>query len=145
MKVILLQKVPGIGDIDDVKDVADGYARNFLFPRHLAVQASVNAIAQVGAHKKKVAKEAEQDLHEQQSLADRLDGLTIDVKEKVSDKGLLYAAVGPQRVVDELKKRGFVVNRSQIVMKPIKAEGEFSATVRLRHGLEANIHIIVSV
>jgi len=56
MKVILLQKVPGIGDIDDVKEVADGYAKNFLFPRHLAVQASASAVAQVSAHKKKLAK-----------------------------------------------------------------------------------------
>lgn len=144
MKVILLQKVPGIGDIDDVKEVADGYARNFLFPRHLAVQASVGAVAQVSAHKKKMAKEAESDLQEQQSLADRLDGFVIEIKEKASDKGLLYAAVGPQRLVDELKKRGFVILKTQIVMKPIKEAGEFQATVRLRHGLEANVSIIVS-
>ncbi len=144
MKVVLLQKVPGIGDVDDVKEVADGYARNFLFPNHLAVQASVGTVAQVSAHKKKLAKEAENDLKEQQSIADRLDGLVIELKEKVSDKGLLYAAVGPQRLVDELKKNGFDVIKSQITMKPIKEEGEFTATVRLRHGLEANVSIIVS-
>jgi large subunit ribosomal protein L9 len=145
MKVILLQKVPGIGDIDDVKEVADGYAKNFLFPRHLAVQASASAVAQVSAHKKKLAKEAENDLQEQQSLADRLDGMAIEVKEKISDKGLLYAAVGPQRLVDELKKRGFGILKTQVVMKPIKEAGEFQATIRLRHGLEANVNIIVSV
>ena len=144
MKVVLLQRVPGIGDVDDVKEVADGYARNFLFPRHLAVQASVDAITKVKAHKNKLAKEAEKDLKEQQSLADRLGGLVIELKEKVSDKGLLYAAVGPQRLVDELKKRGFIINKSQISMKPIKSEGEFVASIRLRHGLEANINIIVS-
>lgn len=144
MKVVLLQKVPGIGDIDDVKEVADGYARNFLFPQHLAVQASVSVISQIAAHKKKVGKEAENDLREQQSLADRLDGLTIEIKEKVSDKGLLYAAVGPQRLVEELKKRGIVVTKAQIAMKPIKEEGEFTVPVRLRHGLEASVSIIVS-
>lgn len=144
MKVILLQKVPGIGDIDELKEVADGYARNFLFPHHLAVQASVSAVAQVSAHKKKLMKDAENDLQEQQSLADRLDGMVIEIKEKASDKGLLYAAVGPQRLVDELKKRGVVILKTQIVMKPIKEAGEFQATVRLRHGLEANVNIIVS-
>ena len=144
MKVVLLQRVPGIGDVDDVKEVADGYARNFLFPRHLAVQASVDAITKVRAHKNKLAKEAEKDLKEQQSLADRLSGLVLELKEKISDKGLLYAAVGPQRLVDELKKRGFLINKSQISMKPIKSEGEFVASIRLRHGLEANINIIVS-
>ncbi len=144
MKVILLQKVPGIGDVDELKEVADGYARNFLFPHHLAVQASVSAVAQVSAHKKKLMKDAENDLQEQQSLADRLDGMVIEIKEKASDKGLLYAAVGPQRLVDELKKRGVVILKTQIVMKPIKEAGEFQATVRLRHGLEANVNIIVS-
>lgn len=144
MKVILLQKVPGIGDIDELKEVADGYARNFLFPHHLAVQASVSAVAQVSAHKKKLMKDAENDLQEQQSLADRLDGMVIEIKEKASDKGLLYAAVGPQRLLDELKKRGVVILKTQIVMKPIKEAGEFQATVRLRHGLEANVNIIVS-
>jgi large subunit ribosomal protein L9 len=144
MKVILLQKVPGIGDVDDVKEVADGYARNFLFPRNLAVQASSAATAQVSAHKKKLIKEAENDLQEQQSLAVRLDGLVIEIKEKASDKGLLYAAIGPQRLVEELKKRGFVVVKSQVTMKPIKEAGEFQAIVRLRHGLEADVGIIVS-
>lgn len=144
MKVVLLQKVPGIGDIDDLKDVADGYARNFLFPHHLAVQASSAVIAQVSAHKKKIIKDAEHNLQEQQLLAERLDSLVIEIKEKISDKGMLYAAVGPQRLVDELNKRGFVVLKTQIVMKPIKTEGEFSVTVRLRHGLEANISVIVS-
>jgi len=78
-------------------------------------------------------------------LADRLDGMAIEVKEKISDKGLLYAAVGPQRLVDELKKRGFGILKTQVVMKPIKEAGEFQATIRLRHGLEANVNIIVSV
>lgn len=144
MKVVLLQKVPGIGDIDDVREVADGYARNFLFPKHLAVQASTTVIAQVSAHKKKLAKEAENDLQEQQSLADRLDGLVLDIKEKVSDKGLLYAGIGAQRIADELKKRNFSITKNQVEMKPIKEIGEFPVTIRLRHGLEAEISIIVS-
>lgn len=144
MKVVLLQKVPGIGDIDDVKEVADGYARNFLFPRHLAVQASESTILRVNAHKKKVAKEAENDLKVQQSLADRLDSLVLEIKEKINEKGLLYAAVGAQRIADELKKRGFEISKAQINVKPIKEAGEFKVTVRLRHGLEARFSIIVS-
>jgi large subunit ribosomal protein L9 len=144
MKVILLQKVPGIGDIDDVKEVADGYARNFLFPRHLAVQASPQAVSEMKAHQKKISKESEQDLKDQQILAEKLDGLTLEVKEKGNDSGKLYAAIGPARLVSELKKKGITVNRNQIEVEPIKEAGDYEATIRLRHGLEATISITVS-
>lgn len=145
MKVILLQKVPKIGDIDDIVEVTDGYARNFLFPKHLAVQASPKALNDVKVQKQKKTKESETDLKEQQSLAERLDGLVIDIKEKSSDKGLLYAAIGPVRIIYELKKKGFKVEKSQIEMVPIKSAGDFEVGVHLRHGLEVVLNISVSV
>ncbi|OGH93946.1 MAG: 50S ribosomal protein L9 [Candidatus Magasanikbacteria bacterium RIFOXYD2_FULL_41_14] len=145
MKVILLQKVAGLGDIDQIKDVADGYARNFLFPRHLAVAATAPVLADLAIHKKKEAKEAENDLHDQQTLADKLSGLEVEIKEKASGKGLLYASVGPARVATALEKIGLAVERSQIHMKPIKEAGEFEALIKLRHGLEATVSVIVSV
>lgn len=145
MKVILLQKVPKIGDIDDIVEVTDGYARNFLFPKHLAVQASPKNLNDVKAQKLKKTKETETDLKEQQVLAERLDGLTIDIKEKASDKGLLYAAIGPVRILSELKKKGFKIEKSQVEMVPIKSAGEFDISIHLRHGLEATINVSVSV
>ena len=93
MKVILLQKVSGCGDIDEVKEVADGYARNFLFPRHLAVQASDKSILDVEARHKKQTRMAEEELHENEKLAARVDGVEIELVERANDKGLLYAAV----------------------------------------------------
>ena len=86
MKVILLRSVPGLGDIDDVKEVAEGYARNFLFPKHLAVQASAKASNELVARKKKEVRQAEQDLSEQQNLAQRIDGLELEIKEKAMKK-----------------------------------------------------------
>ncbi len=145
MKVILLQKVPKIGDIDDVVEVNDGYARNFLFPKHLAVQASPKALNDVKVQKQRKTKETEADLKEQQQLADRLDGLSLEISEKSSDKGLLYAAIGPVRIINELKKKGFKVEKSQILMKPIKSAGDFSVKVHLRHGLEAMVNVSVIV
>ncbi len=70
MKVILLQNVPCLGKIDEVKNVADGYARNFLFPKHLAVQSTSSAIAEIEAQKKKKAKDELKDLQKQQVLAE---------------------------------------------------------------------------
>ena len=68
MKVILLQKVSGLGNIDEIKEVADGYARNFLFPNHLAVQASPELVASIGARRKKESTVSEHDLKEQQKF-----------------------------------------------------------------------------
>jgi large subunit ribosomal protein L9 len=144
MKVILLQKVKGIGEADDVKEVADGYARNFLFPKHLAVQASLQALQVRDLHKKKITKEAEKDLHEQEILAGALDGLEIELVEKANEKGLLYAAVTPVKISKDLAGRGFTIAAEQIIMKPIKFTGSFEATIKLRHGLEATVTVAVS-
>jgi len=144
MKVILLHKVPGVGDIDDVTEVAEGYARNYLFPNNLAVQASNQAVHQKEEQAKKKAKVAERDLQEQQDLAAKLDGLELDLKEKANEIGLLYAAVGPQKISDILNKMGFKVERKQVVTPQIKSVGEHKVTVKLRHGLESEVSITVS-
>lgn len=144
MKIILLQKVPGLGDTDDIKDVKDGYAVNFLFPKHLAVQASVGALADLEAQKSKRAKEEERDLREQQDLASGMDGMELAFAEKTSESGSLYSAVTAQRVADLLGKMGYEVDKKQIEVPIIKSIGEYSGKIRFRHGLEAEVRIIVS-
>lgn len=143
MKVILLQDVPGLGKSDQIKEVADGYARNFLFPRHVAVPASAKAEAELSARKHREAKLAEQELKAEQELASRLDGLEVEFTERVSAGGSLYAAITSQRVVDKLQTLGFSIDKGALTMKPIKAAGTSGAVVRLRHGLEANVSIVV--
>jgi len=146
MKVILLQNVPGLGKADEVKNVADGYARNFLFPKHLAVQSTAAAIATIEAQKKKKSKDELKDLQKQQSLAEKLDGLEVMFTEKASESGQLYAAVSAAKISEALKKMGYEVDKDLILInKPIKEAGEFEVAVKLRHGLEAKLDIIVSV
>jgi len=142
MKVILLAKIAGLGQPDDIKEVADGYAVNFLFPRHLAVQASEKAVKNLTVAKSKKAKLLERDLIEQQSLASRLDGLTISIKEKANEGGLFYAAIGSQKIFDALKKLDLDVEKNNIMAKAIKEAGEYDVLIKLRHGLEAKIHLI---
>lgn len=144
MKVILIQNAPGLGKADEIKDVADGYARNFLFARNLAVLATKKALEDLKIRKSRMSRESEQDLAKQQSMADRLEGFEISIAQKAGDSGILYAAVGPQKVAEELKKAGFDVKKNQIEMKPVKEAGEYRAKIRLEHGLEAEITIIVS-
>ena len=145
MKVVLIQNVAGLGKIDETKDVAEGYARNFLFARNLAVPASPQVLKDLQAKKQRVIKNTEEELRHEQSTADRLDGYELEFREKGSDAGQLYAAISPQKIVEALKKAGFTVGKNQIEMKPVKEAGEYGAKIRLGHGLEAGITIIVSI
>ncbi len=144
MKVILLEKVEELGDIDDVKEVSDGYALNFLFPKHLAVQASNVKIKELKEKEKKRVKDSEKELHEVQSLADRLDGYALIIEDKVNEENLLYAAVTPQRIAEALKTYGFPVNKNMIVVEPIKEIGEYKVKVKMRHGLEVLINLVIN-
>ncbi len=143
MQVILLQKVPGLGDVDQVKTVADGYAINFLFPRHLAVQASPRALEELEALKSRRVRDEERDLREQQALADEIGGLELKFVEKANEKGLLYSAVTPQKIADKFARMGMTVDKRQVIVGQIKAVGEYEGQARLRHGLEAEFGIIV--
>lgn len=144
MKVILLEKVSGLGDIDDIKEVSDGYALNFLFPKHLAVQASNEKIKELKDKEKKRFKDSEKELKETQSLADRLDGYNLFIEDKANEENLLYAAVTPQRIAEALKTYGFPVNKNMIINEPIKEVGEYKIRVKMRHGLEATISLIIN-
>ncbi|MEK7680822.1 MAG: 50S ribosomal protein L9 [Patescibacteria group bacterium] len=144
MRVILIQNVPELGKIDEIKDVADGYARNFLFAHNLAVPATKKSLADLEMKRKKQIKNGELELREQQSAAEKLDGLEIEISEKVSEGGALYAAIGPQKVADILGKRGFKIFKNQVIMKPVKEAGEYIAKVKLGHGLEADVTVVVS-
>lgn len=143
MKVILLKKVPGLGNADDVKEVADGYARNFLFPRNLAVQATPDKEKQLDSSKKKKAQQATHDLQVQQQLASQLDGVEVEIKEKTNDGGVLYAAVTPQKICKALEKMGYKVRPEQVRGKPLKQAGNHLVVINLGHGLEAEINVII--
>ncbi len=144
MKVILIQNAPGLGKIDEIKEVSDGYARNFLFAKNLAVPATPRMLADLEGRKHKKVKENEQELNQQQIMAGKLDGLEVELKANAEKNGALYAAVGPQKVAEALAKLGFKISKDQIIMTPAKAEGEHKAKIKFKHGLEANIVVIVS-
>ena len=144
MKVILLRDVKGVGRAEEVKDVADGYARNFLFPNHLAVAASHTAVDAVQARRAKQEKNVEQELKDEQKTAERMDGMELEFVEKANDKGVLFAAVSSTSVSKALLKQGLSIGVSQILMKPIKSIGTTKIKVTFHHGLEAEVSIIVT-
>jgi len=144
MKVLFLENVKGMGKMDEIKEVADGFARNFLFPKNLAVPANKQSIQQKQEHDNKKAKDEIKDLQKQQALAEKIEMNSLDVKAKVNENGILYSAVNAQIIAQELKKKNIQIDKSQIFLEPIKEPGEFTAKIKLRHGIEAELDIIVS-
>jgi len=144
MKVILLEDVENLGKKYDIKDVKDGYARNFLLPKKIAQAATKQALKWLAGQKEAIEKEAEEDLKKAQGLASMLDGLEVNIQVKVGDGGQLFESIGDQRITEKLKELGFNVKKSQISMKDhIKELGEFPVNINLAHNLEAEIKVIV--
>jgi len=144
MKVILLKDVPNLGAKDDIKDVALGYGRNFLFPQGLAIEATPDAITELEARKAKEEKIAEMDLEKTEQLIQQLEGQVIEISAKASDEGTLYAAVSPAKIAAALKAKGFAVSKDQIAANHIKELGEHEIKINLDHGLEAVITLIIN-
>jgi len=144
MKIILLKKIPGLGNEGDIKDVAQGYARNFLIPQNLAKEATNQAIAEVEAKKEKQVKQAQSDLEKVEKLSAELEGQVIEISAKASEEGTLYAAVSPAKIAKVLKSKGFEVDKDKIKIDHIKELGEHEILIELSHGLDARITLVVN-
>jgi len=145
MKVILLQNIEDLGKKYEVKEVKDGYARNFLFPEKLAKPATEEALKWLENQKEVIAKEVEEDLKQAQELASKVDGLEVSVSVKVGDEGQMFESVNIQKISDALKEMGYEVQKSQISLEnPIKELGEFPVKLNLDHNLEVEIKVIVT-
>ncbi len=144
MKVILLKDVEKIGKRDEVIDVKSGFARNFLFPKKLAEQATSEKLKQLKKQKKEKKRKEERELKKNQKLASSLDGLEVIISVRTGDEGQLYESVNKAKIRSKLKQMGFKIEKKQISLKePIKETGEFPIQVKLGHNLEAEILLIV--
>jgi len=145
MKIILLQDVEKLGKKFDVKEVADGHARNFLFPQGLAKPASKENMDWLLNQKELAEKIAGEELKQIGLAAARLDGLELEIFVRVGDKGQLFEKVNINKIIGVLKEKGFNVNKNQIDLKQeIDELGDFEAKVKFEHGLESQIKIIVA-
>ncbi|MBC7074283.1 50S ribosomal protein L9 [Candidatus Parcubacteria bacterium] len=146
MKVILLKDVENLGKQYEIKEVAEGYAKNFLFPQKLAKPATEKNLMWLQQKLEKMAKRAEEDLKKYQKLASSLDGLEIYFEVKTKEgKSELYEKITSKKVAEKLKEMGFSVSQHNIKLDtPINTLGEYEVKVRLPHNLEANIHLIVT-
>lgn len=145
MKVIFLHNVPGVAERDDVREVAEGYARNFLFPRNLAERADAARLKNLEERKVRHEREREAELKEAQALAQKMEGAEIHIQAKASEEGTLFGSVSPAMISSELAKRGYAeIKKSSVILpEPTKRIGEYEAKIALEHGIEANIRVII--
>jgi large subunit ribosomal protein L9 len=145
MKVLLQKEVDKLGVPGDVVDVADGYARNFLVPRGMAIPASKGAVKHAerlrASHDQRVAKSRV----EADALAERLAGATVRIAARAGDEGRLFGSVTPERIADELERAaGVAVDRRQLlVAEPIKSLGVHEVRVHLHPEVNATVPVEV--
>ena len=146
MKVVLLQDVKGTGKAGETKDVADGYARNFLLPQKLAQQATRGAQDQVDRQKVTETKREERELAEARALAVRLESAQVVLKLRSGKDGKLFGAVTNADVASALKQQhGITLDRRKIEFEqPVKAMGPGSAQVKLHREVTAHIPLMVA-
>jgi len=144
MRVILLKDVENLGKKYEVKEVKNGYARNFLIPQGLAKPATETALIWLETQKEIEAKKAEEELKKIQEKATAIDGQELIIPVKMGEEGQLFESITPQKISEKLKELGFEIKKTQIDLKePIKELGEFPIKIRLEHNLEAEIKVIV--
>jgi large subunit ribosomal protein L9 len=145
MRVILLQDVEGLGKAGDLKDVANGYARNFLLPRRLAAGATPALLAnhqqRVAAEQRKLEKQAEQNRQQ----AERLNQISLTFKARVGRQGRLYGSITSQDIAAGLREsEGISIDRRVIDLpNPIRALGTYMVPVKIAQKLEPKITVNV--
>ncbi len=145
MKVILMTDVPALGHRGETREVANGYARNFLLPRKLAVPATEANLKNVEHLKRQRVKEEHRALEAAKATAARIDGLTLARKERASEDGRLYGSVSVQDVVEFLERHEVTVEKRRVQLdEPIKAIGEYKVPVRLHGDVTGTLTVSVT-
>ena len=146
MKVILLQDVKGSGKKDQIIEASDGYARNFLFPKKLAVEAISSALNAVNKAKEAEAHRESVRRAEAETLARKLKGGIIRVTARGGEGGRLYGSVTAQEVADALNEQhGVKVEKRRIEMEPIRAAGDYEVSVWLYAGVTTKMTVKIDL
>ncbi len=146
MKVILLQDVAKLGKKGDVIDVAEGYGRNYLLPRGLAVEASKSKLKELAEIKKADERKKKQIEQEARELAEKLDKISITIAVKTGEGGKLFGAISNKDIAEHLNKQhGIKIDKKKIVLKsPIKNLGEYQIAVKLHPKVQTELKVIVT-
>ncbi len=145
MKVILQEDVSNLGTIGDVVNVSDGYGRNFLIPRGLAVRADEKNVRQLEHTLRVISRKKATQLAEAQAVASKLDGVAVSIKRTAGeDSDKLFGSVTNRDVAEALAAEGYEVDKRAIELtEPIKSIGIFQIAVRLHSEISASVKVYV--
>ncbi|NPA11182.1 MAG: 50S ribosomal protein L9 [Epsilonproteobacteria bacterium] len=143
MKVLLIQDVKNVGKAGEIKNVKDGYARNFLIPKGLAKVATPEVIKEWEKEEAKRKAELEAELKKLNETKEKLQSTKVVIKHKLGANGQLLGAVTNKEIAEKLKELGFDIDKKQIEHTSIKAPGEYEIDIKLGHGIHAKINVLV--
>jgi large subunit ribosomal protein L9 len=145
MRVIFLQDVKGKGKKGEVKNVSEGYARNFLFPKNLASEATSSAMATLKGQQKSEEKKQQDQLEEAEALKNKLAEMTITIKTKTGEGGRVFGSVTSKQIADGLKEQGIKIDKRKIELAdPIKALGYTNVPVKLHSQVTGTVKVHVT-
>lgn len=145
MKLILCENVPNLGEMGMTVKVADGYARNYLLPRKLAVSADSSSAKQIEHEMRIIRKREEKVRAELAGVAKKLSAVTVEIKAKAGAEDRIFGSVTTAQIAEGLRNHGFSVDRKAVTLEePIKSLGIYTATVRLIRGIEAPVKVWVT-
>ena len=145
MKVILKQDIKGVGKKDQIINAADGYARNYLFPKNLAVPADSGNMNNLKAKNESVAYRKEEDLKEAKEIAEKMKKITVQIPVKAGDNGKLFGAVTAKEISEALKKDyNIEVDKKKVLLsESIKVAGVTIVELKLNEGVMAKVRVMV--
>jgi len=144
MQVILRKDVPKLGKAGDVVNVKDGYARNYLIPKGFAIPANQKNLQALEKERKLILAKAERERKKAQSLAEKLQGLTLTLYRRAVEEGKLYGSVSALDIAKALSEKGFEIDKSQVLLEePIKTTGTYEINIRIRADLLVPIKVEV--
>ncbi|MEJ5227646.1 50S ribosomal protein L9 [Thermodesulfovibrio sp.] len=144
MKVILKDDIQGLGKAGQIINVKDGYARNFLLPRGLALVADEKNMKLLEYQKKKIEEEAKKKRQDAESIAQRLSEIQITLSAKAGEDQKLFGSITAKDIAEALQTNGFSVDKKQIVInEPIKRVGEYEVEIKLLGNVTAKLKLSV--
>ena len=145
MKVVLLEDVKGHGKKGELCNVSDGYARNFLFPKKLAVAADAAALSELKSREDAKAHHKQEEIDAAKATAEKLNGKLVTVRAKAGNGGKLFGSVTSKEISEEIKNSfGITVDRKKMNVGDIKNFGEYTAEIKLYTGSTAKITVKVT-
>lgn len=144
MKVVLLKDVQALGHAGDVREVSDGYARNFLLPGGFVKIATKDAVSRAEENRSQREELALKALEIAKENAKKIEGISVTIKAKSDPSQKLYAAVKAEAIAEAVSAKGFEITKEMVTIEnPIKSLGDFEVIINLDHGLESKISVTV--